>query len=799
VKKAKKLWIGLGAGLGLAFTIPLLILLFIPGIFVKGMVIKRLEESLGGKAKVEAISFGWRRGLRLTNLFIKDVKGEKPILKVENLSLKFAILPFIKGRLVVHQLEVVRPEMVVHRGGEGPSLDGAPGLGKEGPSSENRKKNIRELFKLPSNLPEVKEARISGGTFVFVNARKGELARVENLDAYLRNMIPGATAQLNGTCDIISGGKTDHAEVSGTVQGFEEGRVSALKGQLLFKAGFAHLEASADMSKLDKPGAEVLRASLRGDSQQTITRLAPILALPKEFEMRGTVESEIDAVAQPGRLMLLEGQTVVTGLYLKTRPFSQSPFQSTKAVLVHRLGISPKEGTVRIERLDLDSDVLGLTSSGMIERDRTVKARLNLHAPVAEVLKKLACLGRPFGRVTASGDLRSEAEIRGQVGKALFLEGTSHIKNLEMQALYPIGAGQEESIKYSDPEVKLLYYLNYDQGQRLLYVKELGVFSRLLTLGLKEGIAAEKERHDLQANLSLLCHVEELPKWLALPANLRLKGDGRLNLELKGPFTMPLQRHLSAKGDLGLDRIIYDNYDVTKVTSEVLELKEGVLNSKLNFRVNEVPAKASVEIDLKPAQPKLLNGEFHVSKVPVTEELTLLEYLIPVIARGNFRGLVTIDIIEAKGEGLQWKKTLRKTLTAQGNLKVEDGSIYAGEVVSSVLNALGHPGKEYPFSSITSNFRMEGEKVYVKELHVKGEPFDLELSGWTGFDRTLDCQATAVLPEERVGKDLRQILGLVVRDKAITIPIRIKGDLSNPQVSLRLESVLEGLFKSLFK
>ncbi|HHT9118221.1 MAG TPA: hypothetical protein ACFYD1_06290, partial [Candidatus Hypogeohydataceae bacterium YC38] len=552
MKKAKKLWIGLGAGLGLAFTIPLLILFFSPGIFVKGMVIKRLEESFGGKARAEAISFGWRRGLRLTNLFIKDVKGEKPILKVENLSLKFAILPFIKGRLVVHQLEVVRPEMVVHRGGEGPSLDGAPGLGKEGSSSENRKNNIRKLFKLPSNLPEVKEARIKGGTFVFVNARKGELARVENLDAYLRNMIPGATAQLNGTCDIISGGKTDHAEVSGTVQGFEEGRVSALKGQLLFKAGFAHLETSADMSKLDKPGAEVLRASLRGDSQQTITRLAPILALPKEFEMRGTVESEIDAVAQPGRLMLLEGQTVVTGLYLKTRPFSQSPFQSAKAVLVHRLEISP-ERTVKIEKLDLDSDVLGLASSGTIERDRTVKVRLNLRTPVAEVQKKLACLGRPFSQVTATGNLSSEIDIKGKVGKALFLEGASNITNLDMQ---------KGSIKYSDSEVKLLYYLNYDQKQRLLYIKDLGVFSGFLTLGLKEGIAEVKERHDLHTNLSLLCHMEKLPGGLA-PANMRLKGDGKLNLVLAGPLTRPLRENLSAKGDLGLDRIIYDNYDVT--------------------------------------------------------------------------------------------------------------------------------------------------------------------------------------------------------------------------------------------
>lgn len=59
----KLLPIALGGGLGGPILIFVLMMVFYPNLFVSGIIMNRLETEFGGKARAEAVYFGWKKGL----------------------------------------------------------------------------------------------------------------------------------------------------------------------------------------------------------------------------------------------------------------------------------------------------------------------------------------------------------------------------------------------------------------------------------------------------------------------------------------------------------------------------------------------------------------------------------------------------------------------------------------------------------------------------------------------------------------------------------------------------------------
>ncbi|MFQ5862981.1 MAG: hypothetical protein ACE5IC_07640 [Candidatus Brocadiales bacterium] len=788
----KILPIALGGGLGGPLFIFILIMILSPNVFVKGIVMKNLEKSFGGKARAEEASFGWKKGVVISKLFIQDEEGKRPILKVDNVRLKFAIFPLLKGKLVIHRLEVNRPEMVIYRGGpkgqKGPSLDGAPELG-----------SVSEISVGSANLPtaqytfpDIIEAKINEGTFTFTDLDRGESTRVENLNVTLTGLRPGGTAQINGECDIIGGGGKDHAAISGTVQGFELTRLEALRGKLAFSSGFADVQAAVDMSRLNKPGTKVLKASVKGDFQKAITRLGAILPLSEEVKIRGRMDSEIDAIAQPGGAMLLEGQTSTADLYLEVPPLLKDPFRSSQATFFHRIGINPKEGTLNIEKFILRTDDMNIESSGVLHRDGTVKATLHLGAPLEGLTARLAPAYAPLGQVTAIGDLRSDIEIQGTFGKTITLNGTSRAEGLDLES---------KSFRYADQEVSLHHDLDYDQEKAIVHIRNIEFASSLLTLNLKQGLIKLGDDGHHRGKLSLLCNMEEVSRRYKLPTSLGPKGVGRVNLDLKGPITRPFYKGLTANGTIGMDEVIYDNYKVTKIATEQLTLENNHLNAKLNMEVNGTPVGAIFDVDFAVNEDggPHIEAELHASNVPVTH----------VMREGELSGLLSVDT-KVRGDGLDWDKTLKKTLTANGNVNmlVEQGKVpITNELAFSFLEALNISGVEhYEIDSITTDFNIQNERIYTpnsQKFIVEGKPFDMELSGWMGFDQKIDYRCdiyniTAPIPSERVGKDLQKVLELT-KELNIPIPLTLKGTLSRPDVDIDRATVLRRSPEMLFE
>ncbi|MCB7128612.1 MAG: hypothetical protein J3T61_03635 [Candidatus Brocadiales bacterium] len=789
----KLLPIAIGGGIGGPILIFVIIVAVFPSLFLRGIIMDQLEKQFKGRATAEEVSFSWKTGVRISNLFIQDEKGDRPILKVDSVYLKFAIFPLLRGKLIIERLDVNRPEMVIYRGEdrgrEGPSLDGAAELAVSGGSGSGFPVSSGKKRKFPNII----EARISDGTFVFTDLYSGKSTKVENLNLIVGGIKPGGTVTVEGECDIIGGGGQDHAVISGRLRGYELASLEDVQGHLEFKSGFASIKAVVDLGKLDKAGTEVVNAVVKADFQKTITRLDAILALPDTVKIRGRLDSDVHAVSQSDGGMLLSGETTLDDFYLDLVPFFPEPIQTSRVKLSHKVGVNPYTGLADIDELNVSTDEIDFSATGVVSMDGSVDGKVHLSLPLKKLLLRLSHKYDSVGRVEAVGDLDSDMEISGTIGEVLTVKGITTVKGLNFEV---------ESFKYDDPEVRIQQQVVYDHTKNIYNIKYIDVTSGLLALKLKNTQINLNDKMYCQGKLSLALNMDEIPKLHKLPERLTVKGMADLDLNFKGPLAKPYIKDLVLSGTFNADEIVYDMYKISKINTEQFKFEKNKLSGHVDMEVNGAPVTATVESEL--FNNGVLNphtkAELHGIKVPVSHKL----------GKGKFGGLYTVHIDEAEAEGLFWNEGVKQTLTANGRLEIENGKISGLKVLKEIVKFFGKTGDIFIVDTAAGDFRIENQKLYIPKSEesvpflIKGKPFDVELSGWLDFDQEIDYVAAVFLPTpgKTVGPE----------NAARKVKLKITGTLSKPKARvdegalidalIKSDDVIkdiEGLFKSFFK
>ncbi|MCP4364161.1 MAG: hypothetical protein GY800_02555 [Planctomycetes bacterium] len=790
----KLLPIAIGGGIGGPILIFVVIMAVYPNLFVRGIIMEQLEEKFGGRAKAEEVYFGWSSGVTITNLFIQSEDGEKPILKAERIELKFPILPLLRGEMIIDRLVVKHPEMVIYRGEpggkNGPNLDGAPELepGKPRPSAKRR----RRRFKLPS----ITVMEVVDGTFVFTDLYSGESTKVENLNLVVSGIKPGARAKVNGSCDIVGGGGQDHAVISGEVEGYELARLGSLNGNLNFKSGFAEVTADIDMRRAFTPGEKALTAHIKADLQKTITRLGAILALPEDVEIKGLIDSETTAVAQSGGVLRLNGRTTATSLYLNIKPFLKRPFESSTVELSHHVDVDHQEGIAHIKKLTFDSDEADLGLTGTLHMDGTVDAKLHADLPVEELLLRAAARYASVGQIKADGDFTGDLEFVGRVGDVVNIKGTSAVKDLDLDV---------KPFRYNDPNVSMDLDMDYDHHENLVRVKNADLTSGLVVLRLENGLLALGDDRKLKGSLNVACQIDEVHRFYKLPPSLQLAGVGTVNLDINGPIGQPFYKDLVASGTVEIDKVVYENYTVSKIIAKPVTLTDNHLSATLGMDVNGGPVDVTLDSELivEGSESPHVVATMDAKEVPVSHKLS----------KGQFSGIVTVHVERFEADGIHWDETFKKTLTAHGTLEMKKGKISGIKTLDKLLGHFGSKAVVYKIDSLTTDFEAKDEKVHTpksKSFMVEGSPFDIEIAGWMDFNQNIDYDATVFVPIGVPGKNPQEASVPTSGDTKVKLTIR--GTMAKPKVKLDLGSLLdtvldgkhgikdiERMFKDIFK
>ncbi|MCP4364160.1 MAG: hypothetical protein GY800_02550 [Planctomycetes bacterium] len=1018
----KLLPIVIGGGVGGPVLIIILILIVYPNLFVHGLIIQKFEQEFGGVATAEGFSFSWKRGVQISKLSVQGKDGEKPVLTADSIYLKFSVLPLLKGDFVIKRLTVNRPELVLHiedkEGDRHPVLAAIAGLSV--PSGDE------------TALTGEMYVRVIDGTVLFEDASGGRPISLENFNLTSSGINSGDDVLIEGGFDVIAGGVRDHVDVSGSVRGLENGSLGEIQAELDLNSGFAVLKAVVDMSNLRRPGEKVAAFIINADLQKTSDSIGYFLPLPEGIEISGNLDSEVDAIAQPEGLILLTGTASGTGLYIKAKAkpdvagLFDRPIQAAQAVSSFKVAIDPKARLARIENLVLDVDGINMDLSGDVHADgalntnvhisasldkltslfgdeyrlsdewviagnftsdtevggklgetitfkgsstvtgldfifksfeytdpkftvgydldfdhekdllnvRTVEGRDgfftmkleqfvlelrgdehyqgklyimadmlkigklfkvqellglkgigeidlkfegNMEPPFYEGLKITGTLGLdkslydeyevsnisldeatlednhinitlrmlvngapaeavldldPIERaaeikrlhvgtdrlnvgmsgviygqgrfnatvdlsaaleevkdtlarkyefldsLTATGNTKSNIEIEGTIGDVITLGGSTRIEDISLEY---------ERYKYAEPYVTLGYGLDYNSRDKTAYMKRISIVSDMITSNLDNVSVTLGEQGHYQGDLSLDCDIEGIYNVYPLFAFLSPKGMAQAALKFQGTTESPLSKGINGSGYIKMDGATYENPHIkiqaTDIATDAFAVTDGLISGNVGMLLNGAPA--NIDFDLDPALGiyggPYVGREFHMREVPLTYTLE----------GGDLSGLVTLDVYESHVEGLKWDENFQKTLTAKGQVKVEEGEISATEILSTVFMGLGEPGVAQQVKLVKSDFEIVDERIYTREFYMDGDPFILKLSGWMGFDRQLDYDAVLLL-SGKTHKGVQKVFRTVIKDSPI--PLRITGDLSEPKIkfvgSAKLKSVL---------
>jgi len=541
----------------------------IPTSAVASAISERTKEDLGRPAELGSFSMSIIGGVKVTlsDLVIKDKEkyGQRPLLKVDKITVDADLFPLLGRRLVVNRMLVEQPEVSVVRGRDG-------------------------LYNL-LDIPEKPEEEKKGGGAAGVPSFKITDLTMSNGTIHFTDLASAKTSQLkNVQGQLVAQGSPDDLT----------GEISAAT---LTCDGF-----SASASGLaEKQGGNPVVRDFAIDAAADFAKLGPQLAALVPFSITGSVkghlaaEGPINEIKTESRLVVADFQA--TGSSLR-QPAKVASFESYQSYLLDLTKLSIRDLDARVK-----SDDLGV--NGRIKGDIADLRRaggLNLAVTAGADLWKLSGFANSFTTrpVAASGGLTAEGTVTGDPDELLAVKGRADVEDLRVSS----GEGKT----YSDPHVSASCDVVVEAGRRLA-VKEFKIDSKAMKAEASGSVSAEgsdlsgKASADLAAASTVLAGLGMLPEKTSLAGKL----DGTVSAKtapggVQGKFSTVVTDFRLASPAL---KDPYAEEKITLAAELFAGFRDGKLDSIKSDRI-ELASKlatvqATLDLDKLAATPSLLS------------------------------------------------------------------------------------------------------------------------------------------------------------------------------------------------
>ncbi len=236
--------------------------------------------------------------------------------------------------------------------------------------------------------------------------------------------------------------------------------------------------------------------------------------------------------------------------------------------------------------------------------------------------------------------------------------------------------------------------------------------------------------------------------------------------------------------------------------SNFILLDKGVIREEDALKMERSPAFQARRVLIKFVPMALIRGKYIVRELEALE----LEAVKGVkghsgMSLGEFN-LKAARVFFAGNINLYGRKGSRgeNEPVGEGHAKLDD-CLLRGGPISAIAAVLGWTtsGESFLFKSISTDLNISEEgRIYLNNFLADGEFFDLKMEeGSVLADRTLDCNLV-IVPKEKVREKFQKLFNFS-GTKALQIPLRLTGSVSNPRVSIKAEEVMEDILRGLFQ
>ena len=238
-------------------------------------------------------------------------------------------------------------------------------------------------------------------------------------------------------------------------------------------------------------------------------------------------------------------------------------------------------------------------------------------------------------------------------------------------------------------------------------------------------------------------------------------------------------RNIDFQMDANLKQVLFDKMSFNNMNGKLV-VKDGKVDMKNlsmstmggNVVMNGYYSTANVKkLELK-AGFKLTNIDF----AQAYKELDMVQQMAPIFEnlKGNFSGNINVltDLDEAMSPVLD-------TMQGDGSLSTHDLSLSGVKAIDQIADAVNQPSlKDMKVKDMTLDFTIKDGRVETKPFDIKMGDYNLNLSGSTGLDQTIDYTGKIKLPAS---------VGNI--SKLMTLDLKIGGSFASPKVSVDTKSM----------
>jgi AsmA protein len=198
-------------------------------------------------------------------------------------------------------------------------------------------------------------------------------------------------------------------------------------------------------------------------------------------------------------------------------------------------------------------------------------------------------------------------------------------------------------------------------------------------------------------------------------------------------------------------------------------------------QMNQGPFQFTVHLDRSSGQPEF-EGEFRSSDVVLDQGMSLLRYVVPVLAgaRRQLRGRMDLDVyLRGRGSNVE---QLRKSLIGHGNLALDQAELDKTPLLDALRRVMELPESDRS-SSIHSDFVVQDGRIRTDHLTLSSGRSELLLSGWTALDGRLDYHVKLEGIPEHLPEKAQKFLGGLDLDLGSLTSLRLRGNVDQVEIS----------------
>lgn len=238
-------------------------------------------------------------------------------------------------------------------------------------------------------------------------------------------------------------------------------------------------------------------------------------------------------------------------------------------------------------------------------------------------------------------------------------------------------------------------------------------------------------------------------------------------------------RNIDFQMDANLKQVLFDKMSFNNMNGKLV-IKDGKVDMK-NLSMNTMGGNVVMNgyystADAKKPEMKAGFKLANIGFAQAYKELDMVQKMASIFEnlKGNFSGSINVqtDLDAAMSPVLE-------TMQGDGSLSTRDLSLSGVKAIDQIADAVKQPSlKDMKVKDMTLDFIIKDGRVETKPFDIKMGDYNLNLSGSTGLDQTIDYTGKIKLPASA---------GNI--SKLMTLDLKIGGSFTSPKVSVDTKSM----------